>query len=432
MNSPSAYSAIPTVAPGARLEAVTPTDSNIFFGFHDVSPFSADGSQLLVHRIPSGWDAMANTRGAAEICVWEPASGTVTPVGSTTAWNFQQGARLQWLPDGSGRFLYNRMGAAGRLVAAVCEADGSTVQEIDGGIYVLARDGTWGIGVDFTALAHRWAAYGYAVLSDQPDDDDHAASGLWRIDMASGERRLLVSLAQVLAHWGQNQGSGHFLTHATISPDGQRIAFMHRFFSPDGGLFTRLLCCDAAGEGLRVLAEEKVSHFDWLDDRKFLVWARFAGGGMAQLRSSGSLNKAWLRPLLNLARKFTGRWKKRLLAECYWVIDVDNPASRERFGWPQLDSDGHPMFARRHDWLLTDTYPDASETLPLILYNPKLGKRIDVARVVDGVTTADTDAKCDLHPRWDSTETRIAVDHCENGRRGVAVFDVAAIVGAGA
>ena len=59
MNSPSAYSAIPTVAPGARLEAVTPTDSNIFFGFHDVSPFSADGSQLLVHRIPSGWDAMA-------------------------------------------------------------------------------------------------------------------------------------------------------------------------------------------------------------------------------------------------------------------------------------------------------------------------------------------------------------------------------------
>ena len=47
MNSPFVYPAIPTVAPGVRLEAVTPTDSNIFFGFHDVSPFSADGSRLL-------------------------------------------------------------------------------------------------------------------------------------------------------------------------------------------------------------------------------------------------------------------------------------------------------------------------------------------------------------------------------------------------
>ena len=419
--------AIRMLAPEARLEAVTPQAESLFFGFHDVTPFSPDGRRLLVHRLQPDWQGMADTMGEAEICLWEPEQDTVSVLGRTTAWNFQQGSRLQWLPGPSERFIYNRI-RDGRLVAAICNPDGSVEREIAGGVYGIAHDGGWGVSVDFTALAHRWPAYGYAALRQLPDNEDPTANGLWRIDLASGERRLIVSLAQVLAHWGQSEGSGHFLTHPQISPDGSRIVFMHRFFSSDGGLYTRLLCCDEQGGELRLLAEEKVSHFDWMDDRRLLVWARFSGGGMAQLRASGSLDKAWLRPLLNLARRMTGRWKKRLLAESFWLIDVDEPTNRQRYGWPQLDSDGHPMVARSHDWLLIDTYPDATGTLPLILQHRGSGRRIDVARIVDGVITTDTDAKCDLHPRWDRSETRIAIDFCDKGRRGVAIIDVAAIV----
>lgn len=411
--------------------ATTPADQSLFFGFHDVMPFAADDGSLLVHRIDPTWQDMPSTTGAAEICRWNPATGAIEVLGRTTTWNFQQGARLQWVPHGEGRFVYNRLSQNG-LVAAICSAEGTVEHELEGGLYTIAADGTWGLTVDFIALAHRWPAYGYAALRDRPDKSaDPDASGLVRVDFNTGASRVLVSLAQVLEQWQapNGAGAGHFLSHPSISPDGSRIVFLHRFFSPDGGLFTRLLACDAAGRGLRLIAQEKVSHFDWLDGHSLLVWARFGGGGFAQMRAAGSLDRAWLRPLLKLARRFTGRWKKRLLAESYYAIDVDDPSQRKAYGWPVLDADGHPMIARSHDWLVTDTYPDATGTMPLILQHRVTGRRIDVARIHDGVTSTDTDAKCDLHPRWSRDETRIAVDFCRDGKRGLAIFDVGAVVG---
>ena len=58
------------------------------------------------------------------------------------------------------------------------------------------------------------------------------------------------------------------------------------------------------------------------------------------------------------------------------------------------------MAARGHDWVVTDMYPDATGTMPLILWNRVTGERVDVAHIKHGVRTPDSDAKCDLHPRW--------------------------------
>ena len=408
---------------------MTPDNENIFFGFHDVSPWPPTGGELLGLRLPRSAQSMADTAQEAAICLWDTATGSLRDIGSTTCWNFQQAARMQWLPDGSGRAAFNRIDSNGECGAELVDPSTGQSRVSGGGIYAISSDGAWGISPDFGILAERWPAYGYASLSKNPVARDPAGFGLWHNDLVTGERSLFVSLSQVLQSWSETDtGAGHFLTHPSISPDGSKVVFLHRFFAEDEGSFTRLLVCDANGSNLIALAEEKVSHFDWLDNQTLLVWARFAGGGLAKMRSSGALNSPFIRPVVNLARQFTGRWKKRVLSESYFSLKVDGSGQKAKFGWPDLDLDGHPMVARQHDWIVTDTYPDAKGELTLLLWNQTTQQRVDVARIRDGVTSQDSDAKCDLHPRWNRDETKIAVDCCHQGLRRIAVFDVSSIV----
>ena len=423
---------IQALNPSARLVAHTPAGQNIFFGFHDISPWSPNGARLLCLRLDPAWQSMADTAQPAEVCLWNPDDGQLTTVGKTECWNFQQAARQQWLPDGSGRIAYNRLGSGGGCTGVVADTDGEIVQQIKGGIYAISPCAKWALAPNFETLTRNWPAYGYASLTGPrtaatPDNSD---AGITRIDLLRGEVKTLISLADVVGRWKPGlPADGHFLTHPSISPNGQRIVFLHRFFAEDEGSFTRLISCDPQGRNMAVLAEEKVSHFDWLDDDTLLVWARYTGGGLAAMRASGRLNSPWIRPAVNLARKFSGRWKKRVLAESYFAVDLES-GSREKFGWPSLDADGHPMAARSHEWLVTDTYPGKQGLMSLILWNRSRNLREDIAQISDGVSSSDSDAKCDLHPRWNRAENQIAVDHCAAGIRRISIFDVSGIVGA--
>lgn len=380
--------------------------------------------------MPRGFTEMDQTANPIEICLWSPEEQTFESLAETRAWNFQQGARLQWLPGSKDVLVYNAI-EDGRLIAVLHDLSSGAKRSLDGGIYGFSPDGAYSISPDFNILSDLWPAYGYLALSGGGAGDPET-SGLWLTDVVTGERSLLVSTArasQLGASETAASGSGHFLAHPSFSPDGSRICFLHRFFSADGALYTRMIVTDRDARHMTLLAEEKVSHFDWFNNDELLVWARFAGKGLAKARSSGLLNNPLIYPLVAMARKITGRWKRGLLSEAFYKLPV-NGDPKTRYGWPRLDNDGHPMFARSHDWILLDTYPH-NGVYPIVLYNQTTGERVDPAVFDYGVTSSDTDAKCDLHPRWDRTETRIAVDTCEKGVRRVQLIDVSDIVGSG-
>lgn len=413
----------------SRIIAETPPNQNCFIGFHDIIPWSPDQSCLAIHRAAPELFRLEDCCRPIEICVWDPKSGAIQPVDSTVGWNFQQGSRLQWLPGSPDTLIFNTV-ENGRAVAVLKRISTGERTVLPAAIYSISPDGKTSIAPNFLTLAHRWKAYGYPSLAETPAPTDQDSDGLWRLDLESGKETLFVSTKRA-AEFGSIPSANpasHFLAHASFSPDGSRVVFLHRFFSPDGGLFTRMIVTDRDAKELMLLAQEKVSHFDWLDRSNVMVWARFGGGSLAAARASGALSSPLIKPLLRVARKMTGRWKKQFLAESYYKISIEHPQIRSRFGWPFLDSDGHPMIARSHKWIVTDFYPDKAGAMPVVLFNAERAERKDVQVFTHRPRSSDSDVKCDLHPRWSRDERLIAVDTCEAGLRQVRVLDVGEMV----
>lgn len=412
-----------------RIVAETPKDANCFIGFHDIIPWSADGSCLAVHRAAPGYYQMSDTDKEIDICLWRPDDGTLEAVDRTNAWNFQQGARLQWLPGHPDTLVFNAV-ENGKLAGILRNVKTGERRALSSPIYVFTPDGKKSYAPNFVTLAHRWKAYGYASVIGTPDSSDPSADGIWETDVETDTSRLFVSTQRAADFEAVPNAdpASHFLCHPSVSPDGSKVIFLHRFFSADGGLFTRLIVTDREAKVLTLLGQEKVSHSDWIDNDTILVWARFASGELAKARASGVLSSPLIRPLLRIARSFKGQWKKNLLSEAYYLIRVDAPKDRRRYGWPKLDNDGHPMVGRSHRWIVTDTYPDSADNLPVILYNQDTGERIDVAVFTHKSRSDDTDVKCDLHPRWNRDESLVAVDTCEAGYRQVRILNVRDVV----
>lgn len=410
--------------------AETPKTAAHFFGFHDLCPWDPSNQMLSILRVDAALRRVPSGSERAEICLWRPEGGDIEVIGETRAWNWQQGARQQWLPGEARRLIYNSHEES-RLVSVIADIDGGGSKTLPFTASVVSPDGRIALSPHFARLARLWPAYG-CPGEDAPGIGEAAphSDGLWRMDLESGAIDLLVSVADALAVGDAKPAPGafHFITHPSFSPTGKRICYLHRYFTADAASYTRLIVCAPDGTSAVVLAEEKVSHFDWLDDDRILVWTRRLPRGVAAARRSGLLAAKPLKPLLALARRLRPGLKQSLFGDAYFLLDARAPAKRTAVGRGLLEQDGHPMYSADRRWILTDTYPDAERLQSLILYDTAENRRIDVARLKADPSVGDSDIKCDLHPRWDRTGRRVCVDSTDRGVRQCLILDLSSVV----
>jgi len=376
----------------ADVRAVTGPPDHHFFGYYERSPWDGSGRYLLTHGVAFD-DRLPGTDDPAAIERIDTRTGETDRIATTTAWNLQQGSMLQWLPPGYERIAFNDR-EDGSFLARIVDPVTGDERTLPRPLYAVASDGTRAFSIDFARLRRTRPVCGYALpeptdapLDPAPDDD-----GVEAIDLETGERDLLVSIADCAAldPLDSMAGCSHWLNHVQVAPSGDRFAVIHRWKPLDGnrGRSERLLLVDVPGGDLSVLAgPETVSHFDWRTDDELVAWTHEPERG-----------------------------------EAFHRYDV-SAGTVEPFAPDAITEDGHLTFSPDGTWALTDTYPDDERERRLLLYELATGRRVDLGGF-HSPPVEDRALRCDLHPRWNRTGTAICFDSTHEGTRQTYVADV--------
>ncbi len=422
------------------IERLSPEDDHHYWvGYYDRQPWSSCKQYVLCHRA-SFCDRFPKNNESCEIGVLK--DGEFVSVSTSSAWNWQQGAQLRWaIHQGEELLMFNDLDESGALISRWVALDGTEKHRVQSGIYTVSHDSMLGLSLSFGRLSRLRPEYGYPAVHDAqsnapaPHDD-----GIWKIDLESGQRTMLISTNELYQFGKEDQdqndqveqlGKGvphQHLNHIMINPAGTRCCFLHRFERDDGIQQSRLFTIGLDGSDPRLLMEGLVSHYDWFDDSTIIAW-----GGKRKLLGSGSSNKL---SVMGIARRTLkpmyyalGKPRflmNRVMGDSYLTIHDDEHSEPSVFAKGQLTCDGHNTFFRDRDqprWMVTDGYPDMQSHQPLYLWDTDQSIGYEVGRFFTP-TKLDGDVRVDLHPRFSRDGKSVCIDSAMDNTRAVYKIDI--------
>jgi hypothetical protein len=378
---------------GFEVVPLTQGPRHHFFGYYDIQTWDSTGKYVLAlesafdDRFPTAEDTV--TIGMVE---WE--SRAFHPLTETRAWNLQQGCMLHWLPTAPDRKIVYTDREGGRFVSIVMDVFTGEKRVLPRPIAGLANNGRKAFSLNYARMRQCRRVVGYAGVDDANIDVPHPADdGLFLLDLKSGESELIVSFAQAyeLSPMEDIRDRSMWFNHTTVNTDDTRLTWAACYkpaAGPRAGKRTSaFFMANLDGSGLTCLTPYfHVSHHDWLDPDRILVWSDIDGQGAR----------------FNLLNVVTRE---------YEVIARD-----------EITGDGHCSFTQDGKWFLMDTYPDEERMQTLRLWNIEEERLVVLARFC-AATYATGDVRCDLHPRWDRHDRWISFDSVHEGTRQVYVLD---------
>jgi hypothetical protein len=311
-------------------------------------------------------------------------------LGESRAWCWQQGCMLQWLPGSANEVLWNDR-LDGRFVCHILNVKSGRRKTIPHAIYSVSPDGKTAVAPDFRRINDVRPGYGYTGLPDPwADHSAPTESGIFNIDLETGDARLVLSLADIArlgAIPNDKLGIKHYFNHLLFSPDGERFIALHRWRYPDGSRLTRLITARPDGSDIRVVIPNGyASHFIWRGPRHILAQSR-----------------GWLSE---------PNWNNFLFEDA-------EGGSVEAVGHGVLNPAGHLSYLPGDEWILNDSYPQGPQRVQTPhLYHVKTKRRIDLGnfhlpKIYSGEWRVDT------HPRFSPDGRYVCIDspHGDEGRQ---------------
>ena len=392
------------------------------FGFHDLTPWNCATEELICLRTSIDEDHVPTKDDEAEIVIVSETSGQITPIALTRAWNWQKGARQRWLPALGRRVIAYNAANAHDFECRIHDLEANTERILPQPLYDICDEAGFGLSLNFRRLHRHQPGYGYDHPTPEPKFD-YESEGICRIDLATGKQDLALSIASFLREHSIEPGLGeHYFTHVQISPNGERFVFIHRCFLPSGALINHFVVAKSDGSETKILLDDKMSHFDWKGNDQVVVWCR-QNRAAKNLKESKFVGIA--RPLYRLSRKIRAKTiRQGIYNECFRQIDVNTKVAVP-IGKGVLTEDGHPQINPCFpDIWINDTYPDKKNEMTLMLYNQQTNERCDLLQLQTQPQLKETTWRCDLHPRWHPSGTKICFDSAHLSRRQLCVLDV--------
>ncbi|MEO8351517.1 MAG: hypothetical protein ABI680_07280 [Chthoniobacteraceae bacterium] len=384
------------------VRAITSGPKFHWLGYYDKLQFDPSGRYVLSnqvdieHRSPTADDTIQV--GMVDI---EDGDKWIE-LGESRAWNWQQGCMLQWLPGSNGEVIWNDR-EGDHFCCHILDVVSGKKRTLPHPIYNLSPDARWGIAPDFRRLNDCRPGYGYAGVPDSnreitaPDE-----AGIWRMDMATGERELIIPFSKAAAipyPAGFPPDAKHWFNHLLFNQDGSRFIFLHRWNRLEGrkgGFATRLFTAAADGTDFYITDPRgRTSHFVWRDPKHM---AAFASHPMHD--------------------------------EDRFYLFTDQSDEVQPLGHDVMIVNGHTTYLPRHgnEWILNDTYPDSRRNQNPYLYHVPTDHRTWLGHF-HSPKEYSGEWRCDNHPRSNPTGTQVCIDspHGGNGRQ-MYLIEISALV----
>ena len=245
---------------------------------------------------------------------------------------------------------------------------------IDFPIYDCFED-KFSISLNFDRLRIGRADYSYNNRNVEVDWDKNSDDGLYLINLENNSSKLILTLETIiqLNHKDTMNNAKHKFNHIMISPNGQKVMFMHRWFTPENRRYDTLYISNTDGSDIKIISDDDmVSHCYWYDNENIFAYLR-----------------------------------DKDMGDKYYSIDIKTTKKTlEGSGLIDKFGDGHPSVNNKK--ILFDTYPDKSRMKSLYLYSEKdkLEKLGEFLESFDFYS----ETRCDLHPRFSYDGKKIFFD----------------------
>jgi hypothetical protein len=393
----SAASAVKVLRGGdAPVRAITRGPRFHWFGYYDklqfdpTSRFALGVNNDFQHRLPTAEDTLR--LGMVDLREGD----RWIELGETRAWSWHQTCMLQWLPGSNEEVIWNdRQGD--RFVARILNVRTRGQRTLPKPIYCLSPDGREALVNDFARSFSMRPETGYAGGADPyADHPAPARSGIWRMDLKTGEHELILSLADVVKvplAKGSWSGSKHYFDHLLYAPDGKRFSFFQRWGEGVGkGFSTRMFTADTRGRQMRLIdGSGSSSHYNWRDARTLVLWTDHPSHG----------------PM--------------------WYL-VDEPAA----AYTPLDAavmnrNGHISYLPGRRWILNDTVPDKDRKQHQYLYDTQTRRKVELGAFYSPPEYREF-WRCDTTPRCSPDGRSVIFDSPHDGKgRQMYLIDIAKI-----
>lgn len=383
-----------------ELKRLTDEKDYYFFGYYDLPAFSQNEKYHLCHRV-GFWDRLPEKDDVAELGLIDLNTDEFKVVTETTAWNFQQGAMLQWNPVKPDEEIIFNVREGNEYRGIIKNINNGKEKVLDLPVANVDPRGKFALSINFNRLFDFRPGYGYTGFEDEYIDKNHSEDdGVYLIDMETGKVRLIISLAKIWEVTGSsfNNDKKILINHITFNTDSSRFVFLVRNFpEPDDKRWqTTILTAATDGSDIYILSDYSyASHYHWRDKNHIVFHSR--GKEVSEEGDNLYLLK-------------------------------DKSREGEIIDQEFFTADGHCSYSPDRNWLLYDSYPDQENYRHLYLYNLQKGEGYLLGSFFS-YPEISGDIRCDLHPRWSPSGKAISFDSIHEGQRHLYYVELAKLKG---
>jgi hypothetical protein len=358
-----------------KLEKIEFKNYETFFGYYDKYPENQSGTKLIFQASKYPTKRKPNSNNSIFV-VLQNLKTKETTTFETTAYNWQQGAKLQWINNNY--FIFNDFDKKNNeFISKIINAQTKKVEKIiNYPIYDIFENTA--LSLNFSKLSQFSPDYGYRNKTYQTNTKEIA---IYSINIKSNQKQDIISFEQIIniEKSSKFQNAKHTVNHIMISPKGDKFIFIHRYYIA-GKRFDRLMIAEINGKNLKCINNSgMISHCNWINNDKIFGYMKFE-------QENGFFE-------INL---ITNKIQKIL----------ENKI--DKFG------DGHPTISKNK--IIFDTYPDRSGMQHLFYLNTLNNDFKELGEFFHS-TTYFGENRCDLHPRITKNNNKIYFDSVFSGKR---------------